>query len=61
MERERLEEILREFTEAINGCGDVEYVLINQVRYAIADYIAAIDRCGKGETRKGYQHKELRP
>lgn len=57
---ERAEQLLAEFDEYMVGCGDVEYVLLNQIRFALYDYAEAMRKIGPGSPRKGYQEKELK-
>lgn len=60
MELTRVQMLYIEFTQALIGCGDVEYIYLNQIRRDLAAYIEAIEEAGGvGKLREGYQEKQL--
>jgi hypothetical protein len=62
MTLEELEALLAKLNACVFGCGDVEYVLLNNMRRATQEYIDAIHHAtdGKFKQRVAYSEEKLK-
>ena len=58
---ERVEALIEEFGDMMNGCGDVEYGYLHRIRAALDEYAEVMHAIGPGKPRLGFEEKELKP